>query len=320
MWEHVPTRVLAAGALPADVGGYGCLPLIAGPQAPILESGIRAGMQLSVAELRNILQLRNIDPPPNKTGSGANGNVVKRDLVTVLVNALFPDMNEQTRTELIEKMAGKPRENTSLDESELNLKLVAHLDVQEQPHFKTIVKDALDHLEATKERARLKEKQREMHAAEGRDAPAAGVNPFAGAHGSCGERASAPRAKAPTQFTSLLPPLDSLYLHFEPQNRRVWVEFKRSQAALVSIIISGVFLVSSTFVFNCARNCPPTAHCTRERQDCEIISVPRRHLGRETLRRKRRLSACGRYLIGAGRRTTCASGIIHTMTKTTQRS
>ncbi|CAE7760134.1 unnamed protein product [Symbiodinium sp. CCMP2456] len=195
VWEHVPTRVLAAGALPADVGGYGCLPLIAGPQAPILESGIRAGMQLSVAELRNILQLRNIDPPPNKTGSGANGNVVKRDLVTVLVNALFPDMNEQTRTELIEKMAGKPRENTSLDESELNLKLVAHLDVQEQPHFKTIVKDALDHLEATKERARLKEKQREMHAAEGRDAPAAGVNPFAGAHGLCGERASAPRAK-----------------------------------------------------------------------------------------------------------------------------
>ena len=235
--------------VPVDIVPPACRPRLA-PAGPLswrisgrpgdpLKAALRQGTFLDKQQVKAILVARGIPLPE----SGSN----KPDLLLALLRGTFPDDNEAAIQKLLKRQAKQPgsvpapaeTETTGAEEDpELLLMMTAALNSREAEYFEDIRGHAVEQLEAKKE---LQKTQRKI--AEEREQP-----PDSAARGST-ENADEPRAsgavgprgaqehpartktKAPKEFLNLLPDVQNLYFHWEPQNRRVWMEFRSASYA-----------------------------------------------------------------------------------------
>ena len=221
-WEFVPTRPLPASCLPADMPDLACMLKVIGPHEPVLHAALRRGAKLTLYQLKAIVLAYSVNLP--EVGSGKRGNRIKIDFVRAILQHFFSeDMNEEELHELATKIMGrKVEERSAEDTAELELKLLSKLDAAEAPHFQVMKKAALDTLAEDTLRAKVK-KSRAVRESELDTAPAPEK-----AKPVFEERASGTHVKAPPEFKQLLPRgVEYLYFRWEPQSRRVAIEYPR---------------------------------------------------------------------------------------------
>ena len=160
-FRQVPVRVIPPACIPPHAGRLPLAILVTGEPEPVLQSSLKKGIFLTVAQIRSILQALKIQEPAK--GSGKGGRVVKLDLCTHLIETLFPLADEQTNAfmvaSLMKRQTIKPE-----DAPELLLKLTSMLDCQEAQHFSKMRKSALDELSVAAMKARRKAAQEEDEA------------------------------------------------------------------------------------------------------------------------------------------------------------
>lgn len=77
------------------------------PRTGLLMSAILAGKDFTVPQLKSILSGIGVLPP--STGSGKNNNVLKKDLVTAVVQAVCKDLPRDEQEKIIERIAGETK-------------------------------------------------------------------------------------------------------------------------------------------------------------------------------------------------------------------
>ena len=236
VFEFVPTRFLLRRELPMHPQLSGSAILVTGPHEGLLVPAFRRGLSITLPQVRLIYDTLKIPPMKHGEGTGAKGNVLKRDLVRKILEKLFGD--SVSKEELERMLNFTAPQNTRLDpkkESQspeeqmaqsLNY-LVSCLDEDNNQEFKEIVKNAKQSLiEAAREAGknlvekelkatlaeqlkRAEEKVKELEAA------AAGLRPGGHVGGSAAGDASAAasgsrvgevhRRVTPKEFKSLFP-------------------------------------------------------------------------------------------------------------------
>ena len=234
---------------------------IAGKPRDPLKAALRQGTFLDVLQIKAICAARGIPLP--ETRSVGQGKPLKFDLLKTLIQACFPDEAEEAIEKLVKKQAQNP--NSIIPEAEqlgtaeaegaqaeLLIRMTATLSPHEADHFSDIRQQAVEHLHARRERRKTQFKitaRRESEqatnapAAEAPERASASTAPGAAASGHEAEAAASSGArrtqenparsktKAPLEFLELLPDVANVYFHWEPQNRRVWVEVRRIMVA-----------------------------------------------------------------------------------------
>ena len=198
------------------------------------------------AEILQLMAAEGVTAPRAPNGSGRRGRVVKYDLVKALVRHHFPNLEEESPEEFEEIChAVSNRGKAKIVCPEDVIEAVGTLDPENEQAFSEIIKDAREQKEkiAAKElevvieekyKALYAEREQAARAAE-RDAPrpAAAPEPPAeraapAARAPAAERAvPVARITAPPEFKQLLPQVDFLYFHWEPQHRRTRVVYKQ---------------------------------------------------------------------------------------------
>lgn len=236
VFEFVPTRFLLRRELPMHPQLSGSAILVTGPHEGLLVPAFRRGLSITLPQVRLIYDTLKIPPMKHGEGTGAKGNVLKRDLVRKILEKLFGD--SVSKEELERMLNFTAPQNTRLDQKKepqspeeqmaqsLNY-LVSCLDEDNNQEFKEIVKNAKQSLiEAAREAGknlvekelkatlaeqlkRAEEKVKELEAA------AAGLRPGVHVGGSAAGDASAAasgsrvgevhRRVTPKEFKSLFP-------------------------------------------------------------------------------------------------------------------
>ena len=142
VWQHVVTQVLPPCVVSAKtqaVIGGGIQIRLVGEGEPLLKSAVKKGAKLTVAELVLLMKDNGIPEPAKGTGSGARGQVVKRDRVASVVRHFFPDADAEEQEKLVEGIAGpKSREDEIKECPEDILDFVAALDPDNAGAFKYV--------------------------------------------------------------------------------------------------------------------------------------------------------------------------------------
>ena len=231
-WEFVPTEALPACCMPADMPyDASCMLKVTGPAEPILMAALRRGARLTLYQLKAIVVAFSIAVPAQ--GSGKGGRCIKIDFIrAVLAHFFATEMTPEQQAETASKILGKkPADSPETDTPELHLKLLAQLDASEAPQFAVMKKVAVDALAEEALKAKVKKPGKAKateHVPTADDiAEAEAAETVEKEKPTFETRASGTHVKAPREFRSLLPPnLDYIYFHWEPQSRRVAVEFK----------------------------------------------------------------------------------------------
>ena len=238
-WSHVPSRPIPPCCQPPGrltEGVASVVAVVTGEPQDVLKAGLLISVQLTVAQIKDLLAFSHIAEPTQ--GSGKSGGVIKIDLARALIEGIFPDMPEQERESLIRKLGGssEPSEEAPSDASDGNsetlLKLIACLDPSEKKEFGGIIKEAMDAMTAKAEKEHRDRKIREKLASQGHEPVMVKAGDAAlkearakPAGSSAGPRSSGTRNQAPQPFLAFLPPCEiPIYFHWGPNN--VWVEFK----------------------------------------------------------------------------------------------
>ena len=222
-------------------------------------SAILAGKDFTVPQLKSILSGIGVLPP--STGSGKNNNVLKKDLVRAVVQAVCKDLPRDEQEKIIERIAGETKKGPSAP-LEL-IEAVSHLDAQEQGEFDQLVQGCIQELEDRQNKAlsKLKKsaqskaeaeaednekqtpKKEEKNAPEGDNVPsepvagpaqgsflqAVELKPAQDRAGPAQQKTREPgkkRRATPECFKNLLPDIPALYLAWMPENRMVQVDFQ----------------------------------------------------------------------------------------------
>ncbi|CAE7218174.1 hypothetical protein AK812_SmicGene13125 [Symbiodinium microadriaticum] len=259
-WRHVPTTVVPPACAPRNA----IMLKRKGPttEAP-LKSALMHGVFLTREQVVLCMQSENIDLPEKGSGSGANGRVVKIDLVNKLLAGIFGDSLSEAQLARIRKglaAEAAPADDDSFDDGSCPLEilqLLSTMDDDNKDAFKEVKRQAADMLE---ERSR-KQQTRSARAAAAQDASAADgaaeVDPPAPAPGGAAEidppapggaaennaggdavgparvheGSAAPRPRAtrkltPESLKMLLPPMEeAIYLKWKSGSHSVQVEF-----------------------------------------------------------------------------------------------
>ena len=248
-WEYVPTRPLPACCVPADLGAHaGCLLKVTGPHESLITAGLKRGFNLTVFQLKALITAFSVVLPGAGTGSGKGGRFIKCDYVKAVLAHFLPEQSQEERDALIAKMVGRRNQDREDDTPETHLKLLSKLDPAEAAEFDVMRQVAVNQLAEKALRAKVhkppkKDKDKDPddeaepeHPADAPVAPPGG--PAAGKAAAPVQflpRTSGTHVRAPAEFRELLPPnVDYVYFHWEPQSRRVAIEFKRSSEIKLS--------------------------------------------------------------------------------------
>ena len=221
-WEFVPTKVLPACCLPADLPEAACMLKVTGPHENVLQAALRRGCRLTLYQLKAIVVAFSVPVP--QEGSGKNKQRIKIDYVRAVIQHFFPTESQEEKERLAKEIMGRKILDTSTDDApEVQLKLLSKLDPAEAPEFDVMKKAALDLL--AEESLRAKTKKNKKNKAE--DVPdAEEAEPQQETQAVFEPRVSGAHVKAPPEFKQLLPPgVDYLYFRWEPQSFRCAVDF-----------------------------------------------------------------------------------------------
>ena len=147
-WVFLPVRLLVRGLLPEPILNLGtCFAFhIMDPGGqPLLESAVRSGCWISLANLQSLFAALGLNKPTRGSGKRlANGSksILKVDWARMLVQHLFP--GEEDEAEIKRMIAGithRSTKNLSDDETKI-LDMVSELDEENRncPEFKKIAK------------------------------------------------------------------------------------------------------------------------------------------------------------------------------------
>ena len=89
VFEFVPTRFLLRRELPMHPQLSGSAILVTGPHEGLLVPAFRRGLSITLPQVRLIYDTLKIPPMKHGEGTGAKGNVLKRDLVRKILGTLF---------------------------------------------------------------------------------------------------------------------------------------------------------------------------------------------------------------------------------------
>jgi len=237
-WLHVPTALAPPCCQLPGMAAHGKFAACAqtGDMQGILKPALLSGSQLYVDQITQLLDFLHIPKPGPTEGSGQGGRVKKIDLAEALVRGVFHDgeLPEEKLKEIIAGIGGEkqPSDKIPEDTNEVTLRLISSLEPKEKEVFDPIIKEACEALETQIKRHRRKQDLEEKLKATGAEA---GMKPGGDAGlklaqekpagASLGIRMSGPRARAPEQFVTLLPPCKTLYFHWE--HNRCGAEFKQ---------------------------------------------------------------------------------------------
>lgn len=106
-WQHVATEVWPPCVLPQEdvmqLGGGLVFHILDQEPEHIVKAALRTGLDLTVKQIDQIISANSVALPSK--GSGASGNLIKRDKVTALVHFFFSDCSEAYQNELIDRMS-----------------------------------------------------------------------------------------------------------------------------------------------------------------------------------------------------------------------
>ena len=105
-WMMLPTELRISNEVPLPLRHHGSVWLVTGqPQTP-LKSAVKAGVNLTLKYLGLIRDKIGFTLPEKGKGSGKNGNIIKIDWATALVNHLWPDDDESEKKRMIDAITG----------------------------------------------------------------------------------------------------------------------------------------------------------------------------------------------------------------------
>ncbi|CAK9015490.1 Uncharacterized protein SCF082_LOCUS12784 [Durusdinium trenchii] len=134
-WKFVQHRVLPPACLPEDIpADVGTAFEVIKRDEWILRGGLRAGISLTLPTLHQIMAAIKC-PKPTK-GTGKNGRVKKVDIVTALVQYLWPDACEDFVKDTVGKVMGYATSTEDIDLSVLCM--VSELDTDNQESFQRL--------------------------------------------------------------------------------------------------------------------------------------------------------------------------------------
>ena len=247
---HVPVKIAPPCCRPRQAPGGPLSWRIAGQPGDALKAALQQGTWLDVRQIKAICAARGIDLPDS--GSGKTGGVIKVDLLQALLRACFPEASDAALATLLKRQPQTqgsvcPQTDGEQEHAELLIRMTAALSTHEAEHFQDIRDHAVEQLEAQRELRKTQQKINQQR----EDAPPAearGPAPSrAPGHVGPQQKAAQCKVKAPQEFVKLLPDVAGLYMHWEPKNRRVWVEFRGALLACC-----GVALLSGSCL---GRNC-----------------------------------------------------------------
>ncbi|CAE7614243.1 unnamed protein product, partial [Symbiodinium sp. CCMP2592] len=213
---HVPVEIVPPACRPllAPKGPLACR--IAGQPGDALKAALLKGAFLDKQQVKAICVAREVP-----VEASAN----KGPMLRALLKACFPDESDDFIDRLLKKQAVNPGSapapdnEADQDELEMLIHMTAALDTSEAQHFEDMRKHAMEQLEASEEKKRVRQriaKDREEPPPEAR-----GPAPReAGVHTGPQRNPATQKTKAPQEFLALLPDVQALYFHWEPQNRK----------------------------------------------------------------------------------------------------
>ena len=144
-----------------------------------LTASLLAGHFFVLSEITQIMSALGILRP--SSGSGKNGAVLKKDLVTALVKHVLrgrDDVTDEKLKEIIDKISGESKRKTNEETTPELIQAVSCLDPQDQADFEPLVKSCIDELEEEHklEMAKLKPADKEKKMTDDNDKPDKGAD------------------------------------------------------------------------------------------------------------------------------------------------
>ena len=251
-FKHIPVAVLPPAALPPEV--QVCCLQQTGPPEALIPAAFKRRQFFLAAEIEFMMAAAGIPKPAR--GSGEKGGVKKIDLVRLLVDHHLPGLKTDDNAQFEEICAAISRTKTKqkiMCPAEV-IAAVGALDPENEQGFREIIQEAKSQQEEVKKKqleAVMEAKYKAIYEPEivqpaehPAEAPAEPPEPAAAPDERPAEpaeghvrraRAPGPRAElfrvvAPPEFVELLPRVNGLYFHWEPQHRRARVAFQRVSA------------------------------------------------------------------------------------------
>lgn len=105
-WLHLPTDILHPWEVPDKLRlNYPCVFMQKGPPEPLVTAGVRAGVYLTVPQLKSLqCQLKF---SLSTAGSGKNNRLVKQDYALGLIGFLFPNATQKEKDTMLMGILGK---------------------------------------------------------------------------------------------------------------------------------------------------------------------------------------------------------------------
>ena len=155
-WLRHQVKVIHPLLVPPDLRGYCIVLQKTGPPRELVPAALRAGIFLTVKQIRELQAHYHFPIPAKGSGSGKKGNVVKRDLAKALLKFFFGEsMDEQESGRLLSALMGQQWDRQGKG-SPYSSELVAafkSLDPADQPHFCKLAAVAADEVKLKETRA-----------------------------------------------------------------------------------------------------------------------------------------------------------------------
>ncbi|CAE7628136.1 rplM [Symbiodinium sp. CCMP2592] len=139
-WKLIPTELALRAFAPPELLSKGLCSawrIVDEEGMPLLEGGLRAGVFLTVPDLKQLCAALGIDMPTK--GSGKKGRVLKADIAHKMCSELFPDDDAETRNKMVGAICFRSGKHLTEDEQSV-LDCVAQLaeEDRECPEFKKL--------------------------------------------------------------------------------------------------------------------------------------------------------------------------------------
>ena len=106
-WRMVPTAIRTPSELPEGLRSYGSAWEVTGAPQPLLKSGVKEGIFLTVKQLELIHSKLGFSVPEKGQGSGKNGAIIKIDLAQALVESLWGEDTPEEKKRMVDQICGK---------------------------------------------------------------------------------------------------------------------------------------------------------------------------------------------------------------------
>eukprot|EP00434_Breviolum_minutum_P020956 symbB.v1.2.018486.t1/scaffold1464.1/size117165/9 len=225
IWSFVPCSVVPPIA---SFGNCVCFVRDGSENLPLLPSALLHGVWMTKPQIEScLISSKIVFPEPD-----ASGRVLKKHLVETLVSAVLPDITAEKREAIIKSLCREtnPHDDEKAEDcpSEI-LEVIKNMDAENRQHWKNVVEHAAKMLEkrmSEEVEKQVREKYQKLARPSDPEKIATDKPPAAPRNTGPHKNPALTKARAPPQFTSLLPAVPYLYLYWWPDKKTVQAQFK----------------------------------------------------------------------------------------------